>query len=318
MKEHKIIEYRYPVRKYLVFLSFLALTIMFWLMNKLAQDYDTELKILPKVKTSLSGIYSTTVDNTLYVQVRASGFFILGKKFSENNSLIIDIKDSPEENHKKGLKIATVSLKDKIRDNFDKNVQILSIEPDTIYFNISEYVIKTVPVKGDFSLSLKKEFRQSSATQFFPDSVTIAGSREHVAGVKSITLSPKKYENIDRTVEGISNIAVSPNIYVDPSKIRYKIPVERCTEGSARVTLKTANEPTGSKLILLPSAVHIRYVVPLKDYNSVSINDFFAEVDFNDTQTSLNRHVKVKIVRCPSSVFDVRVEPSFVEFLIQK
>jgi YbbR domain-containing protein len=287
-------------------------------MNKLAQDYDTELKISPKVKTSLSGIYSEAADNTLFVQVRASGFFILGKKFSENNSFIIDIKDSPEVKHKKKFKIATVNLKDKIRDNFDKNVQILSIEPDTIYFNISEYITKKVPVTGDFSLSLKNEFRQSALIQFFPDSVTIAGSHENIAEMKSISLSPKKYENVDGTVEGISNIAANQDIYVSPSKVRYKIPVERCTEGSASVTVKTVNVPSGNKLILLPATVYIKYVVPLKDYNSVSINDFLAEVDFNDTKTSLNRHVKVKIVRQPLSIFDVKIEPSFVEFLIQK
>jgi YbbR domain-containing protein len=301
-----------------MFLAFLALTIVFWLMNKLAQDYDTVLKIVPKLKTSLSGIYSDAADNTLYVQVRASGFFILGKKFSESSSFTIDLKDSPEENHKTGLRIATVNLKDKIRDDFDKSVQILSIEPDTVYFNVSEHVSKKVPVRGDFSLSFKNEFRQCAPIQFFPDSVTVTGSQEHVANVKSIALSPKKYENVDKTVEDISNININRNIYVNHTKIRYRIPVERCTEGRVSVTVRTASVPKGSKLVLLPSVVNIKYLVPLKDYGSVSVNDFFVEVDFNDTQSSLNRHIKVNLVQCPPSVFDLKIEPAFVEFLIQK
>jgi YbbR domain-containing protein len=306
------------VRKYLAFFSFLALTVMFWLMNKLAQEYNTVLKISPKIRSSLSGIYSDAADNTLYVQVQASGFFILGKKFSENSSVIIDIKDSYEEKHKTGLKIATVNLKDKIRDDFDKNVRILSIEPDTVYFNISDHVTKSVPVTGNFSLSFKKEFRQYAPVRFFPDSVTVAGSLEHIAKIKSIALIPKKYENVDKTIEDISNVVASPEIYVNPSKIRYKIPVERCTEGTVSATVRAINVPQGSKLILLPATVNIRYFVPLKDYSSVAANDFIAEVDFNDTETSLNRHVKVKIVQSPYSIFDVRVEPAFVEFLIQK
>jgi hypothetical protein len=291
---------------------------MFWLMSKLAQDYDAVLKISPKLKSSLSGIYSDAADNTLYVQIRASGFFILSKKFSENNSCIIDIKDSPGGKHKTGMRIATANLKDKIRDGFDKNVQILSIEPDTIYFNIYEHVTKKVPIAGDFSLSFKNEFRQYAPIQFFPDSVTVTGSREHVAKVKSIVLSPKKHEHVDKTVEDISNIIVNKDIYVNPSQIRYKIPVERCTEGTASVSIMTVNVPRNNKLVILPAKVDIKYLVPLKDYASVSVNDFFAEVDFSDTQTSLNRYIKVKIVRHPSSVFDVRIEPAFVEFLIQK
>ncbi|MDR1129351.1 MAG: hypothetical protein LBK96_00020, partial [Prevotellaceae bacterium] len=202
-----------------------------------------------------------------------------------------------------------------IRDDFDKNVRILSIEPDTIYFNMSEHVTKKVPVTGDFSLSFKDEFRQYAPVQFSPDSVTIVGSQEHVAKVNSVSLSPKKYENIDETIEDISTVS---NIIANPSKIRYKIPVERCTEGTVSVAVKTVNVPRGSKLILLPARVEIKYVVPLKDFASVSTTDFFAEVDFNDTKTSLSRYVKVKAVQYPSSVFDIRMEPSFVEFLIQK
>jgi YbbR domain-containing protein len=287
-------------------------------MNKLAQDYSTTLKISPTLKSSLSGIYSDAADNTLYVQVQASGFFILGKKFYENNDIIIDIKDSPSRKHKTGLKIATVNLKDQIHDEFDKNVKILSIEPDTIYFNISEHITKKVPVTGDFNLSFKDEFRQYAPVRFFPDSVMIVGTQEHVTGVESVFLSPEKYKNIDKTVEGIATVIAKPNIFVNPSKIRYKIPVERCTEGIVSVAVRTVNLPIGNKLVLLPAKVDIKYTVPLKDFTSVSMSDFFVEVDFNDTKTSLSRQIKVKVVRHPSSVFDVRPEPAFVEFLIQK
>jgi hypothetical protein len=285
-------------------------------MNKLAQNYDTTLKISPKLESSLSGIYSDAVDNTLYVQVQASGFFILGKKFSENNG--IDIKVSPEGKHKTSLKIATVNLKDQIRDGFDKDVRILFIEPDTIYFNISDHISKKVPVKGDFSLSFKSEFRQYAPVQFLPDSVMIVGTQEYVTKTESVYLSPEKYENIDKTVEDISTVVTKSDIFVNPSKIRYKIPVERCTEGAVSVAVRTVNEPKGNKLVLFPAKIDIKYTVPLKDFASVSTNDFFAEVDFNDTKTSLSRHIKIKIVRYPFSVFDVKLEPAFVEFLIQK
>lgn len=291
---------------------------MLWLMNKLVQYYKADLEISPRIISSQSGIYSDAADNTLYVKVLASGFFILGEKFSKNNSVIIDVKDSPEGQKKTGLKIATVNLKDKIRDDLDKNVQILSIEPDTIYFNISEHVTKKVPVTGDFTLSFKSEYRQYAPIQFSPDSVTVAGAREHVANINSITLPPKKYRNVNKPVNDVSNAVASQDIYVNPSKIRYTIPVARCTEGTASVTVRAVNVPAGNKLILLPGRIDVKYYVPLKDYKSVLSSDFIAEVDFNDTETSLNRHIKVKMVKYPYPIFDIRVEPAFVEFLIQK
>jgi YbbR domain-containing protein len=286
-------------------------------MNKLAQDYTTTLKIYPGLKKSLSDIYTDAADNTLYVQIRASGFFILSRHFSDNNSFIIDIK-APSDNKQKGLKLATINLRDKLGDEFDKNVQILSIEPDTIFFNISDHIFKKVPVTGNFDLSFKNEFRQYAPIQFFPDSVTVTGSRKHISKINSIVLPSKKYDNLEKTVEDISIISNETNISVKPAKIRYKIPVERCTEGTVSIAVKTVNVPRKNKLVILPAKVNIKYLVPLKDYNSVSENDFFVQVDFKDTETSLNRHVKVNVVRHPSSVFDIKVEPAFVEFLIQK
>jgi YbbR domain-containing protein len=291
---------------------------MFWLMSKLAQDYEDVLKISPKLTNSLSAIYSDTADRALSVQIRASGFFILGRKFSESSSFAIDVNEIVGKKQHNGLKIATINLRDKLRDDFDKNVQILSIVPDTIFFSISDHITKKVPVSGDFELSFKNEFRQCAPVQFFPDSVDITGTREQASQIKSIVLGSKKYENLEKTVEDVSTISINPDISVNPKKVKYKIPVERCTEGNVSVSVKTAHLPRGSKLILLPAQVNIRYVVPLKDYNSVSGKDFSVEVDFNDAKKSLNRQVKVKIVRCPPSVFDVKTEPSFVEFLIQK
>ena len=287
-------------------------------MNKLAQDYTTVLQVNPKIKNSLSAaIYSDAADNTLYLQMKASGFFILGKKFSKPQNITIDLRDMPER-QLSTLHLSTNSIREKISDNFDKNIQILSVYPDTIYYAVSGNVSKRVPVQADFTLSFKEEYRQIEPVIFSPDSVTVTGSEGDLDKITSVHLLSKKYDNVDKTVEDISNVVINEGVSVIPQKVRYKIPVERCTEGSLQIPVKKMNVPNGSTLILLPVNVNIRYTVPIKDYKNVTENDFSVEVNFKDTEKSLNRLVKVNLTHSPANVFDVKVEPSFVEFLIQK
>ncbi|MDR2424814.1 MAG: hypothetical protein LBD59_08835 [Prevotellaceae bacterium] len=313
MNKYKISN-RLFAKRYLVFFLFIVLTLVFWLMNKLAGDYVIVLRVTPRINSSAAN-YSDAIDNTLHVQVRASGFFVLKKKFIPENVFLL----TPENiSGQSILKIPTSGLKENIRDYFDRDVHIISIEPDTVYFNMSEYVSKKVAVTGNFKLSFSNEFRQSAPTQFFPDSVTVTGSKEKINNLQYLVLPFKKYDNLDKTVEDILTLTPMSDVFTSHSKIRYRIQIERCTEAAVSVPIKVSNLPAKDKLILLPANVRIKYMIPITNYKSVTDDDFSVEADYNETTNSLSRQIKVKIVHKPDFVFNTEIYPPFVEFLIQK
>jgi hypothetical protein len=290
---------------------------MFWLTNKLAKDYIAVVQLVPKIKSS-SAIYSDAEDNVLHVKLAAPGFFVLRKNFVGKTAFYINPENILDKQQSETVKIPTASLKELISDFFDKDIKIISIDPDTIFFNGSAYFSRKVPVNANFSLSFKSEFRQSAPTIFSPDSVIVTGAKKDVEIIGNLSFPLKKYEDLEESVEDVSNLSFASNIIVSPAKVRYKIPVERCTEGKVSVPVKTVNVPENNKLFLFPARIDIKYTVPMANYQSVSDGDFLAEADYNETANSLSRHIKVKIMRKPSFVFDVKTEPSFVEFLIQR
>ena len=317
MNRHKIFYRNHAVRKYLVFIFFTVLTFMFWLTNKLAMDYIAVVQLVPKIKSS-SAIYSDAEDNVLHVKLTAPGFFILRKNFVGKTTFYINPENILDKKQSETVKIPTANLKDHISDFFDKDIKIISIDPDTIFFKGSAYFSRKVPVNPNFSLSFKSEFRQSAPTILTPDSVIVTGAKKDVEIIKDMSFPLKKYENLEESVEDVSNLSFASNIIVSPAKVRYKIPIERCTEGKVSVPVKTINVPENNKLFLFPAHIDIKYTVPTAHYQSVSDGDFSAEADYNETASSLSRHIKVKIMRKPNFVFDVKTEPSFVEFLIQR
>jgi len=286
-------------------------------MHKLAKDYETTLTVYPKVRNSLSAsVYVDAADNNLQLQIKAPGFFILRKKFTRNNSVSIDLKSSEKEASE--LKLTTISLKEKIADNFDKTVQITSIHPETIYYTLSGNISKKVPVVANFNITFKNEYRQNAPVQFSPDSVIVRGAQANIDSIKQIVLPFHKYDNVDKTIEDIASIVAPENVLIEPLRVKYKIPVARCTAGSVSVPIRVVNAPSNSTLVLLPSAIEVKYLVPVKEYTSVNSSDFAVEVDFKETNNSLNRRIKVNLVKNPSEVFDIKIEPAFVEFLIRQ
>ena len=309
-----------PYRRYFVVCMFVVLSAGLWLMNKLTQDYVATLYFTIELKNSgTAAIYTALDDNSLSVQIKASGFFIVRERLSKNSKIVLDAKDLKiAENSKSELRLPTILLKDKIVEYLDGNVHVSVIEPDTVRFGVSRNVTKKVPVVASPDMTFGDEYRQSASIEFSPDSATLSGSADELANVVSVKAVIGRLENLTRSAEGVAELAVPDNVAVKPKKVRYKIPVDRCTEGTISVPVNLTNAPEKSEITLLPSSISVNYTVPLKHYAKISPGDFAVTVDFNDTRQSLSRKISVVLQRKPDEVFNVSLTPGFVELIVQE
>ncbi|MDR2563696.1 MAG: hypothetical protein LBC98_07110 [Prevotellaceae bacterium] len=299
---------------------FVVLSAGLWLMNKLTQDYLAVLRFTTELKHSgAAAIYTAIDDNTLSVQIKASGFFIVRERLSKNTQIVFDVKDLKlSENSKSELRLPTALLKDKLAEHLDENVHVMAIEPDSLRFKVSRNINKKVPVLASVELSFEGEYRQSAPIEFLPDSVTLSGSADELAQIVSAKAIIGKLEHLTRAVEGVAEIAISDNAAVKPKKVRYKIPVDRCTEGEILAPVNLLNSPKKSSITLLPSLVKVNYTVPLKHYSKIAHGDFVVTADFNDMQQSLSRKISLTLQRKPDEAFNVRLTPGFVELIIRE
>ena len=304
-------------RRYFVVCMFVILSAVLWLINKMTQDYVAVLRFVPELKhSSAVAIYTALDDNTIFVQIKASGFSIVRERLLNNPQIVFDVKDLKlAENSKSELRLPTIMLKDKLGEYLDGNVHILDIEPDTVRFRVSRNISKKVPVVASPEMTFGEEYRQSAPIAFSPDSVSISGSADKLANIVSVQAIIGKLEYLTRSVEDVAELDVPKTTAVKPQKVRYRIPVDRCTEGQISVPVNLLNTPKKSSITLLPSSVSVNYTVPLKDYSKIVPGAFVITADFNDIQESLSRKINLTLQRKPAEVFNIRMTPAFVELI---
>lgn len=308
-------------RRHFFFLFFILISIGMWLTNKLAQEYVATLQFTPVVRNSqLAAIYQDKQDNTLYLQVKASGFYLMRVNlFGNKPELVFDIKELKLGSKKDTvLRLPSVLLKDRFPDYMEKDFKVMQIEPDTLYFRISNNATKRVPVQTAFTLSFEREYRQSGPIKLYPDSVTLSGNERDLENIHSVSTSPYSYPKLNAPEEGVIKLNTIRNVICKPEKVRYVIPVARCTQASISLTVTAKNTPERTSLLLFPPQVQVKYTIPIHVHADIKQSNFEAVVDFNDTDGLLGRKLRVALKQKPEQAFDIQIEPEFVEFIIQK
>lgn len=292
-------------------------------MIKLSAEYTTNMDFTPQINNSATGgTYNNERANTLYIQIRASGFYLMRQRLIKNHTLAIDLKDKtqiPEAGQNELIKLPTSSIRDKISDILGQNIGIISIEPDTLYLRYSKPNRKKVPVVQNFTLSFEKEYRQTAAIQFEPDSIIITGPSEMLDTINEIPTVNNSYLNLNNRLETNLSLKEINNVVYSQNKVKLTIPIERCTESIVKMPISILNSPDDYSILLLPPQVEVKYVVPLKDYPSVNVDGFHIAVDYQQADSLLvNSKLRVKVYEKPEQVISVQISPEFVDYIQHK
>ena len=310
-------------KRYLIFCFFVIISLALWLMNKLSAEYSANIQFSLKITNSLTGgTYTNNQNQTISIQAKARGFYIVGKQLSKKQTLNIDLKDARLVSGKKSenlIKISTASIKDKISEALGRDVELVAIEPDTLYLNYSIPIHKKVPVVQNFTLAYQNEYMQTAPITFEPDSVTITGQSEILDTINAIKTEYANFLNLNSKLETSLSLANIENVIISQNKVRIFIPIERCTESSIKLPITILNAPESSSILLLPPNVEVRYVVPLKGYSNINKDDFQAIVDYIQTDSQIStRKLRVKLISKPQQVISTQLLPEFVDFIEHK
>lgn len=100
-------------------------------------------------------------------------------------------------------------------------------------------------------------------------------------------------------------------------KVEVELPVEQFTEAQKQVGLKILNLPDSVYMRLFPHQVKVSYLVGLKDYETISEEQFELEIDYSSIDLESNK-VKVNLKNSPLNISNVSFYPEEVVYLIEK
>lgn len=308
-------------RKLITFLICVSLSVFFWFITTFSKDYNSTITFpvtylnIPKTKVVVNHL-----PENIDVEINASGFTILYYKLrNTTQSIRIDLKELRAFKDAPGYYFAVNNRLEKIGRQFGSKIKVLKIVPDTLFVNYSKRLSKTVPVKLNANITYNKEYQLKDSIRLVPSKVTISGPEERVLKIKYAETEFVKLEDVDSEIKrDIKLILATDTSLVQVSKpsVELIVPVVKFTEANLEIPVQVDNLPKGYSLKVFPDKVSVKFIVPFDEFEKIDASAFRARVDYSKKTNS--KKLKIEIVKKPSNIKSLRVNPEKVEFLVRK
>jgi len=198
--------------------------------------------------------------------------------------------------------------------------QVVSVSPDTLYFDFSKQTERKVPVRVLHNLQFRKQYGIIDKVQVSPEYVTITGPLEDVVQIEQWETDTIRASDVSSNIQTVAHLKQNrrANINVYPTSVNVDIPVGEVTEKILEVPLKAENAKQFSSVKLLPSKVRLTVMVSLRDFTKVTANTFEAVVNLDDWVDNDVKSLPVIITQMPEFCKLVKVEPQNVDFFIRR
>jgi hypothetical protein len=295
----------------------MLIAIAAWLFMALNNKYPYTVKTVLKYnnipqKKAFHPLQSDTVD----LQVEGTGWQLL---FARLRIKPQSIAISLEKLNNRNFILFSEQLYN-VNNQLETSQKIISVKPDTLYFDFSEKTVKRVPVKLVSDIGFIKQYGVSNPIDITPDYVTISGPEEELNKIKEWKTDSLNLKDVQYTTKNMVGMTQSKmkNVSIFPASVEVKIPVDEFTEKVLDIPLKVINNREYYSVKLYPRKVKITFLVALSKYNQVNEDFIEAVVDMSEWKELNHNRLRVKIVRFPDFCKLVQILPGKVDFIIEK
>jgi hypothetical protein len=299
----------------------LAVAAALWFLNALNKEYVTEITYpvrygdLPRGKMLVSDM-----PREITLEIKAHGFALLRHKLSTSllpvvfnvNSDLLQKSDILEK------QVNTAEIKERIAAQFNSDVQLLHVKPESIFFKFSRLERKKIPVVATGArYSLHQQYILKSAPVVIPDSVIAEGPASVIDTLRAAHLASVHFPHLARSVARDISLVEIPGVQLTPDEARLEIEVERHTGGKKNIPVVTRGLPADLYLRLFPSSVEVTYNVGLSRYEQVLDSRFVLSVDYREAAGAPGT-LEVKVEQSPDFIDNLTLSPDRVEYLVEQ
>jgi YbbR domain-containing protein len=302
-------------RRLSAFFTCLVLAAFAWLVTSLSKQYNYTVKraVTYKNQPQKRAFHPLQADS-LNITITGTGWQMLFSKMNDGDTTVtVDLQTLEKENY------IVPSLQ--LKQIPDKDVQhdVVSIEPDTLYFDFSDRAEKRVPVRLIARIGYQRQFAQSNNAIVKPAYVTLTGPSSRIDKITEWNTDTLVTGDINETIRTKVNLQPGEgNMSMRPKFVDVVIPVDEFTEKTLQIPVKLINNTEPYNVKIFPQKVNVTFVTSLKRYAETDENFFEAESDLSLWKLKDYSTLPVKLTRIPPFCKIVSVDPPNIDFIIRK
>jgi YbbR domain-containing protein len=303
-------------RRLSVFFTCLSLAVIAWIFTTLSDPIPyTVREVLTFKNAPQKRAFHSLQPDTVDVTIKGTGWQMLFSKMNgDGKPITVDLHTLESRNYV----VLSTQLK-QINAGKEGVSQILAIDPDTLYFDFSNRLVKKVPVQLVSGISYQKQFAISGNITVRPAYVTVSGPAERLKEITSWKTDSLKLSGINETVNTRVNLSPSNegNLSVYPKSVQAIIPVDEFTEKTLDIPVKLINN-NYADVKVFPQKIKVTFTTSLNRYPDMDEDLFEAVADLDLWRDKGYTMLPVKLIRVPPFCKIVKVEPANIDFIIKK
>jgi len=308
-------------QKAYIFLFCILLSTFFWFLSSLSKSYTTQLEIPVKyVSFDEKFVLDQEPPKALTIKVKSNGFELLGEQMTlRKEALQIDLSQARQK-RKNHFFLLTNQFRPQIRELLDPDIELLTIQPDSIQLNTQKRIAKKIAVKLQSNYSIKSGYALRGEPILKPESILVSGPADYLATfneVKTIEVNEKNISDSLHLRVALQGEDGVKGLQYEQSEVELIIPIEKFTEKSLRLPIQIDSTTLSANLITFPNEVEAIVLVPLSKYKQLDANMIQAKVIYNQ-ESKKNKKLDVQLENVPNYAKLVRISPERVEYIIKE
>lgn len=302
-----------------VFLICLLIATTLWLLNALSKDYSATISYPVKFENPPENRFlAGEIPNKLELNVDAQGFTLLRHKLFAYSPVTLDIEEITRNmtTNTNIYRVTSQNLISRIEDQLSNELSITYISPEILVIVMDSLSTKTIPVQLDITVDYEQQYYLKSPISIQPDSVEITGPTIIMNNISVLKTKVNIANKLNTSVHQEIELIHPDKTTISPSKIALNIDVEKYTEKELKIPVEILNKPENASIKLFPSELKVVFTVGLSRFESISVSDFGASVDYNSINNEVN-NLDVNMYKVPDFIQGIRIIPERVEFLIE-
>jgi YbbR domain-containing protein len=303
-------------RRLSAFFTCLLLAALAWVCTTLSNPYSYTVKrVLSYKNTPQKRSFHSLQSDTVEVTIKGSGWQMLFSMLhNTNNTLYADLQSLNSVNY-----VVLGSQLTQITDGNESH-DIVSINPDTLYFDFLNRMVKRVPVRLLSGINYQQQFAQSNNAILKPSYVTLVGPTDRLSKITEWATDSLMAKDASETIR--TRINLQPvnegNITIYPKAVDVIFPVDEFTEKTLQIPVKLVNNTDYYSVKVFPQKVTVTFMTSLKRYAETDENFFEAEADLSLWKNKGYNTLPVKLTRVPPFCKVISVEPQNIDFIVKK
>lgn len=304
-------------KEVLIFLVFLLISLGFWILQSMNEEYEVEIAIPVRYKDIPADIaFTQSPPREIVISIKDKGNVLLNYSIGR---VIAPLEVSYKTQSKDGvMRISRQEIETHLSKQLFTTTQLHRFSPAEIEVKTSKKKEKKVPVVFNGSVLPEDGYGLADKITLTPTFIHVYSTQNVLDSITEVRTKYTDFRNVKKSITKSLPLEPISGATFEQTNATVSIQIEEFTEKTLDIPVLCIGIPDRHIVRMFPPTVKINFNVPLSKYKEVTEKDFTIHIQFSELEKYISGSVPVVLGKKPDWIQAYSLVPNRVEFIIEQ